>query len=144
MEFLESNGKAVYASIYFGLVDIREDDHEDPILTTNFVEVRDDCVQSTEEPSYRVSYSLLRVELHDIPKEILQVLLNCLARCNDRRLFRTGGNMTHNYNHECFDTLLQFLNFLSDSCCFLVVFSKACCLIFGIPDDRMYSLRTPQ
>lgn len=128
MEFLESSGKAIYASIYFGLIDIREDGHEDPILTTNFVEVRDNCVQSAEASGYRINCSFSRVEFHDSLKEILQVLLNCLARSNDLSLFRTGGNMTHDYNHECFNTFLQLLNFLSYSCCLLIVscFGKDC------------------
>ena len=35
VEFLESNGEATYTLINLALVQIREDDHEHPILTTN-------------------------------------------------------------------------------------------------------------
>ena len=48
VEFLESNREAAYTPIDLALVQIREDDHKHPILTTNLSDIGNNHVQSAE------------------------------------------------------------------------------------------------
>ena len=54
-----------------------------------------------------------------ILKQVLQVLLNCLARRYNLCFFGACGHMFHNDNHEGFDTFLQFPDFFFNKCRFL-------------------------
>jgi len=115
VEFLESNCEAAYTPIDLVLVQIREDDHKHPILTTNLSDIGNNHVQSAETSRIISAAIYLHACKDDALKEILQVIFNRLARRNNLRFFRSGGHIPHNRDHERFYSFLQFLDLFFNS-----------------------------
>jgi len=120
VEFFESNGEATYTPINLSLVQIREDDQEQPILTTNLGNIGNNRSHSAEIPRVISAIIYLHACKNDVLKESRQVIFNRLACRNHLRFFRPGGHIPHNRNHERFDSFLQFPDLLFDRCGVLV------------------------